>query len=46
MFSQIVVGTGIHKFYEQVSKDSIAWGILGASTALFFIALIAGEIRH
>ena len=46
LVSQFVIGTGFVNFYSYGGKDTVGWGIAGASCALFFVFLIAGEVRH
>ena len=44
--SQFVIGTGFYNFYSYDGKDSLGWGLAGASCAFFFTGLISGEIWH
>lgn len=44
--SQFVIGAGFVNFYVYDGKDELAWSLAGASAALFFTLLLAGEIRH
>jgi len=44
--SQFVIATGFINFYTYDGKDSLGWGLAGASCGFFFIGLIAGETWH
>lgn len=44
--TQFVIGSGAYNFYSYEGKADVGWAIAGTSAALFFIALIAGEVSH
>lgn len=46
MLAQVAIGSGAYNFYSFNGKDTVGWSIAGVSTALFFLLLIAQEIRH
>ena len=46
IFSQVVIGSGAVLHWKVEENISLGWALAGISASLFFVLLLAFEIRH
>ena len=46
LFSQASVMTGLYHFYDHHSNESLGYALAGASSGIFFLLLIIGEVIY
>ena len=46
LLGQVAIGSGAYRHWHHEGNDAVGWTLAGVSTALFFILLLAQEIRY